>query len=544
MRDALALAGTHLWQVTLLSAVVLLACRWVGRLRPQFGYLLCLLVVLKCLVPPVWGSMAGAFCWMQPTTPAVQSPEELHRIDVVSSETSVDRETTASSSIASEGNEFFDWTTALLVVWLVGAIVLTTIVAVRWTRLHGLLSESREPEDEALTARLDALTIRLGLCRARLRIVDAETTPFVAGVLRPVIVLPRSLAESLPVDAIEPILAHELAHVRRWDVLAGRLQLAAQVLWWFHPLVWWVQWQARRMRERCCDEVVVGELGIPTRLYAQSLVEVAALGSSVRTPVGVPGMAAFDVTAGRIRHLIDRRGRANGETTGWEVAIALLLAVTLLPGAALSSGSTSREPAIVETPDAAETESASDAIVQRTEPKQHEFVLRPIDGYVRDANDDGRFETVDAGGDTVRLTADEQFALKEEVGLFEFDTLPIPAGHAIESVRFEGRTTLAQHDSLVTSVKFRVELYAGDGRIELDDATRPGEPLNAVELADDTLVGFVTIELDPELIRELFQRQQHIGLRLVLERGDRVFFASQDHYSPDDRPRLVVVTRG
>src|SRR5580658_6461273 len=61
----LALGWAQLWQVTVLAAAICLATRIFGRHRPHAGYVLWMLVILKCLTPPIWASPVGLFSLAQ-----------------------------------------------------------------------------------------------------------------------------------------------------------------------------------------------------------------------------------------------------------------------------------------------------------------------------------------------------------------------------------------------------------------------------------------------------------------------------------------------
>ena len=50
-------------------------------------------------------------------------------------------------------------------------------------------------------------------------------------------------------EQLEAVLAHEMAHVRRWDYLANLLQTTVECLLFFHPAVWWVSRRTRDLRE-------------------------------------------------------------------------------------------------------------------------------------------------------------------------------------------------------------------------------------------------------------------------------------------------------
>ncbi len=85
--------------------------------------------------------------------------------------------------------------------------------------------------------------------------------PFVIGHFAPVIVLPLSVATGMPWPQLKLILAHEIAHLRRADYLVNWLQIALEVLLFFHPGVRWLSEELRRLREACCDDMVVAYAG-------------------------------------------------------------------------------------------------------------------------------------------------------------------------------------------------------------------------------------------------------------------------------------------
>ena len=64
--------------------------------------------------------------------------------------------------------------------------------------------------------------------------------PVVIGFLRPAILVPAGLLAGLPVQHLEAILLHELAHIRRFDYLVNLIQTLVESLLFYHPAVWWV----------------------------------------------------------------------------------------------------------------------------------------------------------------------------------------------------------------------------------------------------------------------------------------------------------------
>jgi bla regulator protein blaR1 len=97
--------------------------------------------------------------------------------------------------------------------------------------------------------------------------------PGVFGVFRPVLLLPEGIAQRLTPDQLRAVVAHEMSHVRRRDNLANAIHMLAEALFWFHPLVWWIERRLLDEQERACDEEVLRQGGDP-RIYAESILRI------------------------------------------------------------------------------------------------------------------------------------------------------------------------------------------------------------------------------------------------------------------------------
>jgi uncharacterized protein (TIGR03435 family) len=100
--------------------------------------------------------------------------------------------------------------------------------------------------------------------------------PGIYGVLRPVLLLPEGIVEQLNQAQLDAILAHEFCHVRRKDNLTAAIHMAAQAIFWFHPLTWWIGSRLVDERERACDEEVL-RLGCRPNVYAESILMICRL---------------------------------------------------------------------------------------------------------------------------------------------------------------------------------------------------------------------------------------------------------------------------
>ncbi len=83
--------------------------------------------------------------------------------------------------------------------------------------------------------------------------------PMVIGHLKPVILIPIGLINSLNADEVEAILVHELAHIRRRDYLVNLLQSFMEIVFFFNPAVLWISQLIKTERENCCDDLAVAQ---------------------------------------------------------------------------------------------------------------------------------------------------------------------------------------------------------------------------------------------------------------------------------------------
>ena len=107
------------------------------------------------------------------------------------------------------------------------------------------------------------------------------SVPMVIGVVRPMILLPFSLAVGVTDEQLELILLHELAHIQRYDLAVNLLQRLIEALLFFHPAVWWLSRQVSLEREQACDDAVL-RAGCQGPAYADTLVRVAELCTAAR----------------------------------------------------------------------------------------------------------------------------------------------------------------------------------------------------------------------------------------------------------------------
>lgn len=220
----------------------------------------------------------------------------------------------------------------LVAVWLGGVVLLATRALWQWHRLQTLLRAAQAPGAQWQDT-LIRLSRRLGLRRPVKLFCSAQAiTPMLIGWIKPAILLPASLLSGFPPQQVELIIAHELAHVRRWDYLANLFQVIVETVLFYHPVVHWISRDVRDAREECCDDLVLHSSSTDMALpYARALAGLEELRLDLGTVAPALG-ADGGVLIARIRRIVGVAEMAQPAPRNY--AVPLLLAAAVLLGMA------------------------------------------------------------------------------------------------------------------------------------------------------------------------------------------------------------------
>lgn len=122
---------------------------------------------------------------------------------------------------------------------------------------------------EAVERIRTALRLR---CHVRVLSLKQLDTPVVFGFWKPLLVVPLSFLTGLTPEQQFAIVAHELAHIYRWDFVANLVQLLVESILFFNPAVLWLSRQIRVEREACCDAIAIALTENPVD-YARTLAD-------------------------------------------------------------------------------------------------------------------------------------------------------------------------------------------------------------------------------------------------------------------------------
>jgi hypothetical protein len=130
------------------------------------------------------------------------------------------------------------------------------------------------------------------------------------------------------------VLAHELAHVRRWDTATQWIAHVALALFWFNPLVWVAARRLREEREHACDDAVLSIGTVPVH-YADHLLDIVRSLGSAEGPAAALAMARRSQFEGRLLAILDGATPRGGVSRGLGFAALVMAAAAVLPLGAL-----------------------------------------------------------------------------------------------------------------------------------------------------------------------------------------------------------------
>jgi uncharacterized protein (TIGR03435 family) len=285
---ALALAN-HLWQSTLVAGVVGLLTLTLRRNHARARYALWLVASMKFLLPfSLLMTLGGQLASLRHLTSQRQvTAESFVTIEQISQPftNAPNLGTIQRPTVPPTGTSIADRFAAvwnrepllplvLAAAWLAGFLAVTTRWTMRWRKISDVIQLTeplREGREFEILQRIQSLA---GLWRTiDLRSLPAPMEPGIFGLFRPILLWPQAITARLEDMHLEAVLAHEVCHVRRRDNLTAAIHMVVEAIFWFHPLVWWLETRLVEEREHACDEEVLqlcGQRGV----YAESILKV------------------------------------------------------------------------------------------------------------------------------------------------------------------------------------------------------------------------------------------------------------------------------
>ena len=214
------------------------------------------------------------------------------------------------------------WVDMLAISWLAGVVILGAVYLAKWWFFLKDLEERRPVENRPLLELLEEVKHRAGM-RRDIRLSISERTSNLMAIGFSEICLPERLLDDLEEDEIRSILAHELAHLWRFDPLRLIVMSVISILFFLQPLNLVAARKLRAEAEFLADEWAVSQTGKPTSM-ASSLLKAAMAQRPCHLAPATAGMAGIGAS------LVDRTKRILGNPPGDESAFPRCLTLAAI----------------------------------------------------------------------------------------------------------------------------------------------------------------------------------------------------------------------
>lgn len=201
----------------------------------------------------------------------------------------------------------------VLIIWLLG--ILISLIYIIYT--HIAFQKHTKKWCHALSdPQLQDLATRLKMqyhipSSTQIAYCKILHTPITVGLRKPIILLPDAAYD--PTE-LELLLAHEMVHCKRKDILYKCLLTTAQLLHWFNPLIYLMKKHIYFLCEVSCDETVLLKANEETRLqYGEMIIDVIKQ-QSINTPCLSSGFfIEKNKIKERLTHIMNASAKHNGK---------------------------------------------------------------------------------------------------------------------------------------------------------------------------------------------------------------------------------------
>nr|WP_299422358.1 M56 family metallopeptidase [uncultured Emticicia sp.] len=214
-----------------------------------------------------------------------------------------------------------------VMIWLVGTTLLLLRLVVGFTHIQSLKVQKVHPISTDIQVLMNSLLEKTQM-PASIKLLESALAiiPMTIGWIKPVVLLPVGIASGLTSKQLEAILAHELAHIKRYDYLVNIFQNFVEILFFFHPVTWFISGKVRDERENCCDDFAVEICG-DSLVLAKALTQVASYQQQPRLAMafGAKRQTFMD----RIKRIIGINDSKPMSYGNWAAVLGMILVVAL-----------------------------------------------------------------------------------------------------------------------------------------------------------------------------------------------------------------------
>ncbi|MFD2035648.1 M56 family metallopeptidase [Belliella marina] len=322
-----------LWQISGLGLLLWLVLEFYHKKSASFKYWTSVFVLFLLVL----GSIGTAIFYFEPQEKITAANEPIFADDNgfhPISDLEIPPHTTKSNfeAISSQIEKRIP---TLVNLWLIGAVLFMIKFASSLAELRSLDFRPKNTIGEKWEETLADISSRLKI-KQRVQIFQTKfvDTPVTYGILKPVILIPTGLIFKVSPAQLEAIIAHELAHIKRHDYLINLIQSVMEVVFFFHPVFWYINSIIKTERENTCDDLAIS-VGIKARDLAEALVIIVNHAKQTQPELAMAAAKPKTPTLDRIKRIMGFHSshKQTSTLTSLTMIITLILSASLILGA-------------------------------------------------------------------------------------------------------------------------------------------------------------------------------------------------------------------
>lgn len=416
---------TNAITVVVLAGIVWVACRFIKK--PAIAHCLWVLLLVKLLTPSIvqlpfsltienaWfpGATQSELIGQQATEAGdgqfqAGSADSGSQLGAASIDTLTDENAELRIAEANASSAFLVLLgQALLAVWILGSVVCLGMLAWRQYRFSRFLRLNEEIDVDLIGEGYN-LAWEMGLENPpRVRILRGALSPMLCGFGRSLtLIIPAELSDRLSRESRATLIVHELAHFMRCDHWVRVVEVAASIVFWWNPMVWFIRRQIEIFEEECCDARVVAHFPTRPRQYAEALldtIDFLAERQVVLPPVACGLACSASLLRQRLTQIMGEVQQPDSRRQ--ELTTLFVGAALIVPMQAIQFAQ----------PQAFEPDAVLSVVAAESNPGQAIFVADVDESSLRVNDPSGRFAMVQ--------TASDDWVI-QDLRTFEFKRLP------------------------------------------------------------------------------------------------------------------------
>ena len=267
-----------LWQITFLAVVLFSALQILREVSANLRYAISVLALSLSLVLPI---LTFVYLSNAPkSSPVTQAKTTVSKQTnpAQRSEARIAPENQKIPVVVFTGQESssvapnISYLNMLVAIWILGIVVFSLRLMGGIWKIHLFKTRQILPVEPDWQAKFEEICRNLDITK-KIGFLQSKMVemPMTIGWLKPIVLIPASAFLQVSPRELETILIHELAHIKRYDYPINFLQNLVEILFFYHPCVWWISAKIRAEREFAVDEFVSQNFEADRITYAHAL---------------------------------------------------------------------------------------------------------------------------------------------------------------------------------------------------------------------------------------------------------------------------------